>query len=275
VFTLPEGSGDNPPVRILRLVVEYDGADFAGWAAQPGLRTIEDTLAAGLRTVLREDVRLSVAGRTDAGVHATGQVVSIATTNAIPARRLLKACPALLPHDVSVRSVEEMPEGFDARRDAVARRYEYRILTGPPSPLRRGRVLQHPGTLDLDALSAAARLIEGRHDFRAFTPSQTEHVFFARTVHVCRWDVRDDELVLTIEANAFLRHMVRILVGTVLLVGRGLWTVDRLTPLLRGAPRGAAGPTAPPHPLTLVGVTYRDRLDRRSGYSDARICTSS
>jgi tRNA pseudouridine38-40 synthase len=252
-------------VRTLRLDIEYDGAAFAGWAVQPGLRTIEDAVVSGLATVLREDVRLSTAGRTDAGVHATGQVASTTITSDMPPRRLLRALPAVLPDDVSVRAVTEMPPTFDARRDAITRRYEYRILVAPRSPLRRGRVLLQPGSLDLDALNAAAARVVGQHDFRAFTPSQTQHVFFARTVTICRWDMRGDELVLTIEANAFLRHMVRILVGTMLLVGRGLWDAERLEPLLRGAPRGAAGPTALPHALTLVGVTYPQQGNDHSG----------
>lgn len=243
-------------MRTLRLDIEYDGSRFAGWALQPNARTVEDALLGGLRTVLREEVRLSVAGRTDAGVHASGQVASFTTHSGMAAGRLLRALAAVLPDDVAVRGISDAPNDFDARRDAVARRYEYRILPGPPSPLRRGRVLLHPGTLDLEALRGAAAMVVGRHDFRAFTPTQTKHVFFHRTVTICRWDGRGDELVLTVEANAFLRHMVRVLVGTLLLVGRGLLLPERVALLLRGAPRGAAGPTAPAHGLTLVGVTY-------------------
>jgi tRNA pseudouridine38-40 synthase len=243
-------------VRTLRLDIEYDGAGFAGWAAQPGLRTVEATLAAALATLLGEDVALSVAGRTDAGVHAAAQVASLATASDLAPERLVRGLAGILPEDVAVRAVSEAPPGFDARRDAVARRYEYRVLLGPPSPLRRGRVLRHPGDLDLEAMSEAAALVVGTHDFRAFTPTRTEHVFFHRTVTVCRWERREDELVFTVEADAFLRHMVRVLVGTMLLVGRGTWPPERLAALLRGAPRGAAGPTAPPHALTLTGVAY-------------------
>jgi tRNA pseudouridine38-40 synthase len=163
---------------------------------------------------------------------------------------------ALLPPDVAVRAVEWAAPGFDARRDARSRSYEYRVLPGPPSALRRGRVLHHPAPLDLAAMAGAARRVVGRHDFRAFTPTRTEHVFFDRTVRVCEWARRGDELVLTVEADAFLRHMVRALVGTMLLVGRGAWAPSRLDGLLGGAPRGAAGPTAPAHGLTLVGVAY-------------------
>jgi tRNA pseudouridine38-40 synthase len=244
------------PGRVIRLDLEYDGAGFSGWAAQPGLRTVEGTLREALRVLLRGPVDLAVAGRTDAGVHASGQVASVATDSDLKPRRILRGLAALLPPDVSVRDAREAPPGFDARRDARSRRYEYRVLPGPPSALRRGRVLHHPAPLDPDALDDAAGRAEGRHDFRAFTPTRTEHVVFERTLTSCRWSRRGDELVLTVEAEAFLRHMVRVLAGTFLLVGRGAWPASRLDVLLRGAPRGAAGPTAPPHALTLVGVAY-------------------
>lgn len=242
--------------RVLRLDLEYDGSGFSGWADQPGRRTVEGVLSAVLRVLLREPVHLVVAGRTDAGVHASGQVVSLATTSGLPPRRILRGLAGLLPADVSVSAVTDAPPGFDARRDARARRYEYRVLCGPPSALRRGRVLHHPTPLDLDAMNAAAEALVGRHDLRAFTPTRTEHVFFERTVTRCDWRRRDDELVLTIEADAFLRHMVRVVAGTLMLVGRGLWPVERVGALVGGAPREDAGPTSPPHPLTLVHVAY-------------------
>lgn len=242
--------------RSLRLDIEYDGAGFAGWAAQPGLRTIEGVLRDALDVVLGPDHELRVAGRTDSGVHATGQVASVATRSGLDAGRIARSLWGLLPPDVAVRAVADAPAGFDARADAVARAYEYRILTGPPAPLRRGRTLRVPVELDRAAMEDAARRIVGQHDFRAFTPTRTEHVFFHRTVSECRWTEHEDELVLRIEADAFLRHMVRVLVGTMLLVGRGAWTPERIDPLLEGAPRSAAGPTAPAHPLTLVAVRY-------------------
>lgn len=245
-----------PGRRVLRILLEYDGAGFSGWAAQPGRRTVEGVLRGALETLLRAPVELSVAGRTDAGVHASGQVASVATPADLAPERVLRGLAGLLPPDVAARAVEEAPPGFDARRDARARAYEYRVLCGPPSPLRRDRVLHHPAPLDACAMDRAAALVVGRHDFRAFTPTRTEHVFFHRSVSRCAWLRRGDELVLEIEADAFLRHMVRVLAGTMLLVGRGAWAPERLGALLDGAPRGAAGPTAPAHPLTLVRVRY-------------------
>lgn len=243
----------------LRLELEYDGVRFAGWAAQPGLRTVEGVLRDALETVLRTPVDdLRVAGRTDAGVSASGQVVSLTAPSAVDLRRLLRALNGTLPADVAVRTAAEAGEGFDARADARGRVYEYRVLPVLQSPLRRHRVLHVPVALDVEALSAAAAAVVGQHDFRAFTPTKTEHVFFDRTVTVCDWTRRGDEIVLCIEADAFLRHMVRVLVGSMLLVGRGHWDVPRFVRLLDGLPRAAAGPTAAPHPLTLVAVRYPD-----------------
>jgi tRNA pseudouridine38-40 synthase len=242
--------------RSLRLDIEYDGAGFAGWAAQPGLRTCEGVLGEALATLLRHEVRVRAAGRTDAGVHASGQVASLTTDTDLTCNRILRGMAGILPGDVAVRAVSDAAPGFDARRDAVARRYEYRLLTGAPSPLRRAVTLHERARLDHDALDAAAQLVVGQHDFRAFTPTQTKHVFFHRTVNHCCWDRRGDELVLEIEANAFLRGMVRALAGTMLMIGRGREPAFWMSELLAGAPRAAAGPSAPPWGLTLVGVRY-------------------
>jgi tRNA pseudouridine38-40 synthase len=243
-------------VPTLRVDLEYDGSDFSGWAIQPGRRTIEGCLRAALEPLAPDGYDLAVAGRTDSGVHATAQVVSITAATVPSPYRLRRALEGRLPEDISVAGVSGAAEEFNARFSATARRYEYRVLERRRSALRRNRVLFHPEPLDLSALREAARATIGHHDFRAFTPTQTRHVFFARTVTECRWIRRDDELVFVIQADAFLRHMVRAIVGSHLLVGRGSWSLERFAALLGGAPRGAAGRTAPAHPLTLVGVTY-------------------
>lgn len=254
-------------MRALRLDMEYDGAGFAGWAVQPGKRTIEGALRGALDVVVRSPYALRVAGRTDAGVHATGQVAGLVTEAPIAPISLARALGGLLPRDVAVRRVTEMPPGFDARRDARSRTYEYRLLRGAASPLRRGRVLHVRGSLDTDAMEAATRGVVGVHDFQAFTPTRTVHRHFNRTILECAWHERHDELVLRIQADAFLRHMVRVLMGTLLLVGRGTWTAERFLGLLGGAPRSSAGPTAPAHPLTLVGVEYEpsEAMPARAG----------
>lgn len=241
----------------VRLDLEYDGRRFAGWAAQPEQRTVEGVLRDALVRVAPPVRDLRVAGRTDAGVSASGQVVSLVLDGAAPdVDRLRAALNGTLPEDVAARAVAIAPDGFDARADARARAYEYRVLVGERSPLRRERVLWVRGRLDIDALHAAAAATAGTHEFTAFTPTNTEHVFFGRNVMRCEWQVREDELVLCIEADAFLRHMVRVLVGSMLEVGRGTWTLDRYVALLAGADRADAGPTAPAHPLTLVEVRY-------------------
>jgi tRNA pseudouridine38-40 synthase len=242
-------------VPTLRLELEYDGSAFHGWAVQPGRRTVEGALREALEPLVRGEYELAVAGRTDAGVHASGQVVSLRTEGPLEPERVRRALTARLPDDVSVSGAAPAPDRFDARRDATGRRYEYRVVTAR-SALRRHRTFCHPAPLDPARLAAAAAATRGQHDFRAFTPTRTQHVFFHRTVSDCSWERRDDELVLTVEADAFLRQMVRVLVGTHLLVGRGAWSVERYRALLSGAPRSAAGPTAPAHALCLVGVTY-------------------
>ncbi len=244
-------------VATLRLDLEYDGEDFAGWAIQPNRRTVEGVFREALAGLLSGNVsNLRVAGRTDAGVSATGQVVSCDVAGPVDPDRLLRGLNGLLPLDVAVRRVQIAPAGFDARNDAVSRAYEYRVLPGLRSPVRRRRVLHVSHPLDLPRLHDATAAIVGQHDFRAFTPVQTKHVFFERTILRAAWETRGDELVFTIAANAFLRHMVRSLVGSLLWVGRGHWEPQQFLQLLSGAQRPQAGPTAPAHPLTLVAVDY-------------------
>ncbi|MGZ4334719.1 MAG: tRNA pseudouridine(38-40) synthase TruA [Gaiellaceae bacterium] len=234
----------------LRLTIEYDGTPFNGWAAQPGLPTVEGTLREALAETFDSYEGLAVAGRTDTGVHALANVVSVDAEGGPPPERAAVALNTRLPDAISVVAVGEAPEPFHARHSARARSYRYRLFRrATPSPFETRRSWWVPRPLDLDGLSDAASRLPGEHDFRAFTPTETQHDVFMRVVESARWTPHGDHLDFEITADSYLRHMVRTLVGTM------LEGID-LGPLLAGADRAHAGATAPPWGLYLVSVRY-------------------
>lgn len=240
----------------------YHGARFDGWAAQPGRRTVQGDLEAALERILGAPTRLTVAGRTDAGVHAWGQVASF-QLGRDPPEELGRALNSLTGPDLAVLSAERAAEGFDARRDARSRTYCYRVLSDrTPNPFEAAVSLFWPHRVDRGALASCGDALRGTHDFTAFTPTQTEHVRFERSIHRADWHekpaVLGDGMVLElwIEADAFMRNMVRVLVGTMLEVAGGRRTIEDFRSLLDGAVRERAGDTARAHGLHLASVRY-------------------
>ena len=261
-----------------KLTIAYDGRRYGGWAWQPGLLTVQGVLEEAVGRILGGvEVRLIVAGRTDAGVHATGQVASFQLPpDREPPDRFAERINAVLPRDVAVLAAAPAPDGFDARRWARSRSYRYRVLASPiRDPFEDGRALWWTYPIDREALDACAAAVAGEHDFTAFTPTQTEHVRFERRVLRSAWGEeggaanpavpgREAEeqsgrlLVYEIEADAFMRNMIRVLVGTMLEVAAGRRSVDDFSALLEGAPRERAGETAPAHGLYFTGVSFGD-----------------
>ncbi len=253
-------SAADPPARTFRGVVEYDGTDFAGWQVQPRQRTVQGTLQDALGRVLGGPVAVLAAGRTDAGVHALGQAISFRAATAIPPRGIAAAANVLLPPDAAILELEEATAEFHATRDARLKHYRYEILVSRvPAPVRGRWAHRVAAAPDVPAMRRAARCLRGRHDFRAFRtnpgPARAGETT-VRTLRSVRIRRAGDRVLLDFRGDGFLHHMVRNLVGSLLLVGRGAWPPERMGEALRSLDRSRAGPTAPARGLTLVSVEY-------------------
>ncbi|ACL25855.1 tRNA pseudouridine(38-40) synthase TruA [Chloroflexus aggregans] len=254
-------------MRTIALLLAYDGTDFAGSQWQTDIRTVQGAIEAAWEALTQEQRRIVLAGRTDAGVHASGQVAHVQTATRHSLATIWRGLNAHLPTDVTVQNVGEAVRDFHARYSAIEREYRYLIDCAPvPLPQLRHQALHYAGTLDVTAMATALKLLEGTHDFAAFTtatPSQRSTVrtmYWTRIVERVWFDRR--LLAIELAANAFLQHMVRMIVGTLLLVGRGRMTVDQFGEVLAGRDRRLAGPTAPAHGLTLTAVRYPPGLIR-------------
>jgi tRNA pseudouridine38-40 synthase len=254
-------------MRNLKLALAYDGAEFCGWQVQPQAPSIQGTLASAIGRITGEKVLPQGSGRTDAGVHALAQVASFQTESVIPAANLVIALNDILPPSIRVLEACEVAPGFHARKSAMAKTYRYRILREMICPPFLARYVWHyPYPLDVEAMKQAAPLIEGEHDFTSFAavdPEKDSHEGHKgasgdniRTVSSSQWRENNDELVYEVRGNGFLHHMVRNLVGTFLLVGKGTLKPRNVTRILEAKDRSAAGATAPPQGLYLVNVEY-------------------
>lgn len=239
------------------MVLEYDGAEFSGWQIQPDRPTIQEAIEKALRTILGGMVRVEAAGRTDAGVHARGQVAAFTTEASPDLASLQRSLNALVRPFIAVRELSAACPDFDPRRDAVAREYHYRIRNHPwPSPFSRRTAWHLRDPLDVAAMEQAARLLVGEHDFRSFQAADCDAENPVRRIYRSELVREADDLVYVVSATAFLRHMVRNIVGTLVEVGRGERSVAEFQDLLAARDRKRAGPTAPPHGLCLIRVDY-------------------
>lgn len=244
-------------MRNIRLILEYEGTRYHGWQVQPDVPTVQGTLEERLSRITGEKASVTGAGRTDAGVHALGQVANFLTASRAPLSAFSLGLNSLLPPDITVIRAEDAPPDFDARRSARKKLYRYRILNRPvPSALRRDFSWWVHEPLDIAAMEASARVLIGPHDFSAFRDSDPDMPDPHRTVISCSPRREDDMIIIEIEADGFLKHMVRIIMGTLALVGRGKGSPAWVAEILEACDRRRAGPTAPARGLCLVEVGY-------------------
>src|SRR5262252_8006583 len=247
-------------MRNIKLILSYDGSDFNGWQTQPGYRTVQETLEKAIAALTGEPrIRVNASGRTDAGVHAVGQVVNFYSNTAHPAEVLVRAINAHLPPDVVVREAADVPEAFDANRDAKRKLYRYIVHDGPVPDLFMRRYCHHTRyRLDAAAMARAAACLRGTHDFRSFETEWPNRASSVRTITHLAINRFGDWIWLEVEADGFLYNMVRAIAGTLINVGRGYWPESQVAEILHAEDRREAGPTAPAEGLFLMRVTYAE-----------------
>ena len=259
----PHETGVGMKPRKFRIVIEYDGTDFAGWQMQPGRRTVQEEIEKAIELITASHSRVIGSGRTDAGVHARKQVAHFLSEARLDPEEWIGALNATLPKDIKVLDAAEVDSGFDARRNAAGKWYRYKILNRRiASPIERNRVWHVPSRLDIKAMRKAARLIKGERDFRSFQGSGCASENTVRTIK--RLGIKyldEDHLVFDIVATAFMKYMVRNIVGTLIAVGQGKIKPEEIKNIIRSRDRRRAGPTAPPQGLTLMEVYYNKKYE--------------
>jgi tRNA pseudouridine38-40 synthase len=245
-------------MRNIKLTLSYDGTDFSGWQTQPGFRTIQETLEAAISQLTGEPkIRANASGRTDAGVHAVGQVVNFYSTTCLPCETLVRAINAHLPEDIVVREALNVPEVFDANHDAARKLYRYVIHDGPvPNPFLRRYACQSRHKLDASTMRRAAESLKGRHDFSSFETLGSPRMSSVRTILHLTINRVGDWIWIDVEGDGFLYNMVRAIAGTLMYVGRDFWPESQVAAILEAADRTQAGPTAPAQGLFLMRVSY-------------------
>ncbi len=260
--TITNGTHSEPPRRKIKLVIAYDGTDYRGWQIQPGFRTVQGMFCAAAAAVLRCPTHVQGASRTDAGVHAQGQVGLIETVHPIPVDHLHLALNDHLPQDIVVLSAQEVALGFDVMADVTRKAYRYTIYTGRLRPVRQIRFCWHfPGALSVEAMQAATRHLVGTHDFRSFAAAVQAGQDTVRTVFRCEVTQggagERDWIIIDMEGSGFLHHMARLIAGTLIDIGRGHWPPEHMVSILAARHRGAAGHLAPANGLSLEWIQFR------------------
>jgi tRNA pseudouridine38-40 synthase len=249
-------------MRNFKLIVSYDGTDFNGWQTQPSYRTVQETLETAIQTITRVRPHCNASGRTDAGVHAVGQVVNFLSGTPMTCATLVKAINANLPDDMAVKSCEEVGQAFCSNKDAIRKLYRYVIRdAATPDPFRKKYYAHSRHRLDEHAMARASTALVGRHDFHSFETEWPNRLTSIRTITHLSVTRSGDYLAIDVEADGFLYNMVRAIAGTLMNVGRGFWPVEKVAEILRAEDRREAGPTAPASGLFLMRVTYANTRD--------------